>query len=357
MAASPPRPREAAAKLAPMPVPRLLTPCAIAVAIVLFVATLVPDLAWGGTGGAAAGSSTGAPRVDDSGGAPVGVQSDEPRPTAPVFHLTPRSVTVGDARPKIVLRVDQQSSVTVKAAIAVAGPGGRKATIKLGAIHTGRSRTVALPKSLSLAAGTYRFTLSVTDRTGQRLKTSKTGTGQATLTVAAKPAPAPDTGVITPDPTGDEPEKTPSSSGTRFPVVGAHTYGQGGSRFGAGRTGHTHQGQDVAAAEGTPVVAPTAGTITATGYQASAAGEWVAMHSSDGRDFFFAHCVRGSTRVGEGTSVSAGTRLCSVGTTGDSSGPHLHFEIWIDGWRTTKASHPIDPLPQLKAWDAADPRS
>jgi murein DD-endopeptidase MepM/ murein hydrolase activator NlpD len=50
--------------------------------------------------------------------------------------------------------------------------------------------------------------------------------------------------------------------------------------------------------------------------------------------------------------VVAGAQLCSVGSTGGSSGPHLHFEIWTGGWRVDKHSTFINPLPLLKSWDA-----
>ena len=51
--------------------------------------------------------------------------------------------------------------------------------------------------------------------------------------------------------------------------------------------------------------------------------------------------------------MTAGQPLCAVGRTGDATGPHLHFEIWLGGWRVNAASHPVDPLPDLQAWDAA----
>ena len=73
----------------------------------------------------------------------------------------------------------------------------------------------------------------------------------------------------------------------------------------------------------------------------------------DGRSFFFAHCQKGSFAVAAGTSVAAGQRLCLVGHSGDATGPHLHFEIWLGGWRVDKNSHFVDPLPALKAWDSA----
>jgi murein DD-endopeptidase MepM/ murein hydrolase activator NlpD len=55
-------------------------------------------------------------------------------------------------------------------------------------------------------------------------------------------------------------------------------------------------------------------------------------------------------RVRKGQRVAAGQRLASVGSTGSSSGPHVHFEIWPDGWYANARSRPIDPLPDLRAW-------
>ena len=66
------------------------------------------------------------------------------------------------------------------------------------------------------------------------------------------------------------------------------------------------------------------------------------------------HLQAGSITVEQGPAGrrrASGSR--SVGTTGDSSGPHLHFEIWPDGWYASTDSQPIDPLPDLLAWAAA----
>jgi murein DD-endopeptidase MepM/ murein hydrolase activator NlpD len=135
-----------------------------------------------------------------------------------------------------------------------------------------------------------------------------------------------------------------------FPVQGAYTFGGPDAVFGAGRSGHSHQGQDMIAAEGTPVVTPVAGTIFWRAYQAGGAGHYVVVRGDDGRDYALMHFQDGSVLVQKGQRVAAGQRLASVGSTGASSGPHLHFEIWPDGWYANADSHPIDPLPDLLAW-------
>jgi murein DD-endopeptidase MepM/ murein hydrolase activator NlpD len=151
-------------------------------------------------------------------------------------------------------------------------------------------------------------------------------------------------------PTKKKPVAPPVAQSAWFPVVGSGwTFGDAGMRFGAPRTGHTHQGQDVAGPEGLQIVAPVAGTISWVSYQAAGAGYYVVERGTDGRDYVFMHLMKGSTRVQIGQVVAAGKWLGNLGNTGDSSGPHLHFEIWVGGWYET-GGHPIDPLPQLQAW-------
>jgi murein DD-endopeptidase MepM/ murein hydrolase activator NlpD len=135
----------------------------------------------------------------------------------------------------------------------------------------------------------------------------------------------------------------------RFPVAGPFDWGGADARFGAKRKGHRHQGQDLAAAAGTPVVAPFRGVVTAVQYQAGAAGHYVVLHGEgDDYDYVFMHLRSGSMVVEEGDRVRTGQRLGEVGTTGGSSGPHLHFEVWVGPWYA--GGHPIDPLPLLEAW-------
>ena len=76
------------------------------------------------------------------------------------------------------------------------------------------------------------------------------------------------------------------------------------------------------------------------------------LRAADGTDYVFMHLLTDSITVAKGAALAAGQPFAAVGSTGASSGPHLHFEIWPDGWYASKASRPIDPLPQLMAWAA-----
>jgi murein DD-endopeptidase MepM/ murein hydrolase activator NlpD len=141
----------------------------------------------------------------------------------------------------------------------------------------------------------------------------------------------------------------PSVAGI-FPVLGPYSFGGEDARFGAGRPGHRHQGQDLVAASGTPLVAPVAGTVTWKANQPGGAGIYVVIRgASDERDYVFMHLLRGSVLVERGEAVAAGQQFAQVGSTGASSGPHLHFEIWIGGW-WERGGAPMDPLPQLRRW-------
>lgn len=133
-----------------------------------------------------------------------------------------------------------------------------------------------------------------------------------------------------------------------FPVRGPHDYGGAGSRFGAPRSGHTHQGQDVSAASGTKLVAVHEGRVTTRQYQAGGAGYYVVIRGKDGSDSVYMHLLR-QARVGPGDRVLAGTVIGRVGSTGSSTGPHLHFELWTQHWYAGGSAY--DPLPKLQKWD------
>jgi hypothetical protein len=131
-----------------------------------------------------------------------------------------------------------------------------------------------------------------------------------------------------------------------FPIAGPHTYGQG---FGVQRSGHTHEGQDVMADCGTPLVATQAGTVKFAGTQALA-GNYVVLSAADGSaDYAYMH-LRDPALIKKGDPVVTGQPIGFVGRTGDATACHLHFELWpAPGWYT--GGHPVDPLPSLKAWD------
>ena len=132
----------------------------------------------------------------------------------------------------------------------------------------------------------------------------------------------------------------------RFPLVGPFTWPGPDGEFNAGRTGHIHQGFDLLAPKGTPVVAPYAGTVTFVAYQAGGAGYYVVLHSD--YDYAFMHLAKGTARVRVGQTVAAGERIGDVGQSGDASGPHLHFEAWQGAWQ--QGGTPIDPEPLLRSW-------
>ncbi|HEX6390111.1 MAG TPA: M23 family metallopeptidase [Solirubrobacteraceae bacterium] len=286
-----------------------------------------------------AATAGGAEFATASGGAAYGA-TPVPRPVASRFGVAPRQLRA-DRAPRIVLLVEQPGNREVRARLTFRARKGRGTTIAvpLGTLRTGREIRPSWPKGTRLAPGTYRVLLHVTDPAGQVLQRERGRRGTASLTVVAPPKPKPVAPVV---------PVTPVRPDGVFPVQGPHTYGDG---IGAARDGHTHQGVDIAAAEGTPIVAPTAGTIAHVDYQPCCAGRYIVMNAADGRAFFFAHCRTNSIAVTPGQPVAAGASLCGVGTTGASSGPHLHFEIWVGGWRVDKNSRFIDPLPQLKAWD------
>ena len=136
-----------------------------------------------------------------------------------------------------------------------------------------------------------------------------------------------------------------------FPVPGPHNFGGAGSRFGAPRSGHIHQGQDVAAACGENLYASEAGTLRTNAYQASGAGYYIVIHGAlTGTDFVYMH-LQAPSPITAGSLVGAGQLVGNVGATGDAQGCHLHFERWTaPGWFVGGAAY--DPLPELQYWDS-----
>lgn len=113
--------------------------------------------------------------------------------------------------------------------------------------------------------------------------------------------------------------------GTEFvrPVAGEVT-----SPYGP-RNGRMHRGIDIAAPTGTPIAAAAAGEVTDTGYEPGGAGNFVKIKHDGSRLTKYHHLS--AFAVSRGASVAAGQTIGYVGNTGNSSGPHLHFEVWING--------------------------
>jgi murein DD-endopeptidase MepM/ murein hydrolase activator NlpD len=141
----------------------------------------------------------------------------------------------------------------------------------------------------------------------------------------------------------------PAAGPEVFPVRGPHSYGGAGARFGAPRNGHMHQGQDVMAACGTPLVSVKTGTVDYAGYQSSAGNYIVIDNNGESTDFVYMHLAYPAMVRTINAPVAAGQQIGFVGESGNAQGCHLHFEYWQGDWYGGGA--PIDPLPYLQAWD------
>ena len=102
------------------------------------------------------------------------------------------------------------------------------------------------------------------------------------------------------------------------------------SRFGANESirDHTHKGMDIAAPKGTPIKAAASGTITYAGWM-SGYGYLVRISHGNGIETYYGHCSK--LYVSKGDTVEAGDTIAAVGSTGNSTGNHLHFEIRKNG--------------------------
>jgi murein DD-endopeptidase MepM/ murein hydrolase activator NlpD len=126
-------------------------------------------------------------------------------------------------------------------------------------------------------------------------------------------------------------DTTPSAAGFIWPVNGPVTSG-----FGM-RWGRMHEGIDIAAGSGTPIRAAAAGRVVYAGWM-SGYGNLVAIDHGGGVSTAYGH--QSSIAVGNGQVVSQGQTIGYVGCTGHCFGPHLHFEVRING-------SPVDPLGYL----------
>ncbi|WP_233441981.1 M23 family metallopeptidase [Lentzea atacamensis] len=118
------------------------------------------------------------------------------------------------------------------------------------------------------------------------------------------------------------------------PAQGSFTSG-----FGA-RWGTSHNGVDIANAIGTPIVSVMDGTVVEAG-PASGFGLWVRVQHEDGTITVYGHM--NTIDVPQGAKVKAGQQIATIGNRGQSTGPHLHFEVWVGG------SQKVNPVGWLAA--------
>ncbi len=129
-----------------------------------------------------------------------------------------------------------------------------------------------------------------------------------------------------------------------FPVVGAtgtYIFPVSGYRISSPfgyRWGSFHHGVDLALSSGNPIVASDGGTITFAGWKSSTYGYFVEIDHGDGVKTRYAHCSKVMVKVGQ--KVAKGQQIGKVGSTGRSTGPHVHFEIRFDG----TAANPLNYL-------------
>ncbi len=127
-----------------------------------------------------------------------------------------------------------------------------------------------------------------------------------------------------------------------FPAAGTLTSGYGP------RWGTNHNGIDVANSIGTPILSVTDGVVIESG-PASGFGLWVRIAQDDGTTGVYGHIDQSLVSVGQ--HVRAGEQIATMGNRGQSTGPHLHYEVWQPGGAK------VDPIPWFHARGVPVPSS
>lgn len=141
----------------------------------------------------------------------------------------------------------------------------------------------------------------------------------------------------TPPSPGPGPSIPPTGNGMlKNPCPSARISSEFGPRESPGGIGSTnHQGRDYAAPAGTPIYASAAGRVSTVQLtDSSARGLYVMIDHGNGLSTLYQHCS--AIYVQQGQYVEAGQNIAAVGSTGASTGAHLHFEVWVKGT-------PVDP--------------
>jgi len=167
--------------------------------------------------------------------------------------------------------------------------------------------------------------------------------GIVALAPAAAQAQTGGAGVPAPTTPPPAPTTTPTTYEQVFPVPGAHTFGDG---FGAGRG---HRGQDIFGACGEPLVAVSWARVIFIGKHRRAGNYIVLRYKKIKQDYAYMH-MAGKPAVRKKQKVRPGQLVGYMGDTGNASGCHLHFEIWMGPWY--RGGRAINPLADLQYWDS-----
>lgn len=134
-----------------------------------------------------------------------------------------------------------------------------------------------------------------------------------------------------------QPPSPPSTSGSatpmQWPVSGQITSSFGERKNPMGAGDDFHPGLDIAADEGTPITAAAPGRVISAGPDGGY-GNLIVVDDGNGVTTRYGHCSQIFARVGD--TVAPGQTIGAVGSTGHSTGPHLHFEVRVN-------DNPVDP--------------
>ncbi|ASI34520.1 MULTISPECIES: M23 family metallopeptidase [unclassified Exiguobacterium] len=174
-----------------------------------------------------------------------------------------------------------------------------------------------------------------------RQKATTNSTKQST------PTPAPVT--PKPAPVAPNPAPAPAASSALFihPTSGATTQGYGSA---SGENGYGfHNGIDFGAPVGTPIVAAATGTVITASSSGPYGNHIMIAHQLNGKTYTTVYAHMSSLNARAGQRVSQGQQIGALGSTGNSTGPHLHFEIHVGGYiySGTGPANSVNPMSML----------
>jgi murein DD-endopeptidase MepM/ murein hydrolase activator NlpD len=202
----------------------------------------------------------------------------------------------------------------------------RTIAIRASQVRALRDQLLASENQLAAARTTKRESLRNVKESKQEFLSEAAGLARASATLAAQIAAAQSSHSYSPPS-----DVTPSAAGFIWPVNGPVTSG-----FGE-RWGRMHEGIDIGVGYGTPIHAAASGQVVYAGWM-DGYGNLVAIDHGRGISTAYGH--QSSIAVSNGQTVSQGQVIGYVGCTGHCFGPHLHFEVRING-------SPVDPLGYL----------